>query len=319
MKKRIISTIMALVMAFSVMTVLSVSSYAAYSAVQMNVSSSPCSANLSASSLPQSQTPSQGDTYYINLAATTDFKLDRASFYVKAPGQSSFSCIYTYDPSGYFRWVNCSYNFSKAGTYTVRIEALQTNGAQGYGEFSLDVKAKTGTSSSGNTYSYSGSIFNVVPNLNPNYCYNQNNYSRFINCYNKNVGCTATAMCTAYSIYHNTTLSPNSVKWTGITHWEYCTYYSDSSKTYTGDYSHTQSQALTAAYYSILSDRKPIIVGVNGSGSRHVVTIVGVKQGADRNNLKLSDFLIVDPAGGTIESLSTYSSIDSWWGIRVPR
>ena len=44
----------------------------------------------------------------------------------------------------------------------------------------------------------------------------------------QNRGCTATAMCTAYSIYHDSALSPNDVKWsTAGTSWEYCKRYKE--------------------------------------------------------------------------------------------
>lgn len=315
--KKFISLIITLIMVCSIITVLPINASAAYSAVQMNVSSEPCYANLSTADLPTYQVPSQGDTYYINLAGTTDFKLARAQFYIKTPGQNSFSCIYDYNPSGYFRWVNCSYKFSQSGTYTVRITVTTTNGAQASGDISFDVAENTTSTSNSNTYTYDDITFDVVPNFKSEYCYNQNDYPRFNNNAGKNRGCTATAMCTAYSIYHDNALSPNDVKWSWAgTSWEYCNRYSDSNKVYKG-YTYTQSEALTAAYNCVNSG-KPIIVGVNGSGSDHVVTIVGVKQYADKNNLFLSDFLIVDPLGGTVETLNTYTSIDCGWGLRIP-
>ena len=319
--KRFISLVIALVMTVTLMTAMSVSASAAYSALQMNVSSKPCSANLSTAALPECQIPTQGDTYYINLAGTTDYKLDRAEFYVKAPGQNSFTRIYDYNPSGYFRWVNCSYKFAQSGTYTVRLIVTATNGAQASGDMSFDVaaKASTNTTNNGNTYSYGGSTFDVVPNFKSEYCFNQNDYSRFVNKSGSNRGCTATAMCIAYSMYHDSALSPNDVKWSLLgTSWEYCDRYSDSNKTYKGD-KYTQSEALKAAYNCVLNSGKPIIVGVNGLSSDHVVTVVGVKQNADTSNLKLGDFLIVDPLGGKICTLDTYTSLDCGWGLRIPK
>lgn len=318
--KKIISLVIALIMMFTFMTAMSVSASAAYSALQMNISSKPCSANLSTSALPECQIPTQGDTYYINLAGTTDYKLDRAEFYVKAPGQNSFSLIYDYNPSGYFRWVYCSYNFTQSGTYTIRLIVTATNGAQASGDISFDVAAKTNanTTTNGNTYDYNDSTFDVVPNFKSEYCFNQKDYSRFVNKSGSNRGCTATAMCIAYSIYHDSALSPNDVKWSWLgTSWEYCNRYSDSNKTYKGN-EYTQNEALKAAYNCVLNSGKPIIVGVNGLGCDHVVTIVGVKHNSDENNLTLEDFLIVDPWGGTICTLNTYTSLDCGWGLRIP-
>ena len=42
------------------------------------------------------------------------------------------------------------------------------------------------------------------------------------------------------------------------------------------------------------------------------------RNGADYNNLSLSDILIVDPNGGGISTLGKYTSIDTGWGLRVP-
>ena len=112
-----------------------------YSAVEMNVSSIPCSANLSAAAFPEYQIPSQGDSYYLNLACTDDYKLDHAEFYVKAPGQNDFKLVYQYDPASYFRWVNYQYKFTKSGTYTIRTNVTATNGAQGSSDLSFDVAA----------------------------------------------------------------------------------------------------------------------------------------------------------------------------------
>ncbi len=170
----------------------------------------------------------------------------------------------------------------------------------------------------GDTYVYSGTTFGVVPNFKTEYCFNQNDYSRFVNSAGKNRGCTATAMCIAYSIYHDSSLSPNNVKWSsGGTSWEYCTRYADSSQIYKGN-TFTQTGALKAAYDCILSSRKPMIVGVNGYSSDHVVTIVGVAQNADRSSLSLGDFLIVDPYGGAIRTLAYFNSVDCEWALRIP-
>lgn len=318
--KRLLSLVLAVVIAFSLISVMSVSAYAAYSGVHMNVSSKPCYANLSTAALPEFQVPTQGDTYYINLAGTTDYKLDHAEFYVKAPGQTSFSRIYEYNPSGYFRWVNCPYTFAQSGTYTIRLNVTTTNGAQASGDISFDVVSNSSTTANANTntYTYNNSTFNVVSNFKSEYCFNQKDYSRFENKSGSNRGCTATAMCIAYSIYHDFTLSPNDVKWSWAgTSWEYCERYADSNKTYIGN-KYTQNEALKAAYNCVLNDDKPLIVGVNGLGSDHVVTIVGVKSDANTNSLSLEDFLIVDPWGGTICTLNTYTSLDCGWGLRIP-
>jgi hypothetical protein len=173
------------------------------------------------------------------------------------------------------------------------------------------------SSTSDDTYEYDGKTYNVVNNFNSKYCFNQKNYNRFINASGRNTGCTATAMCSAYSILHDSTLSPNDVKWGSAgCSWEYCNRYSDGEKTYY-PYNYTQEEALSAAYNSISND-VPVIVGVKSVGCDHVVTIVGVRNNASSANLSLSDFLIVDPWGGDIEALDTYTGIDTSWSLRIP-
>lgn len=315
--RKLLSLVLTIVMLCSCMTILPVYASAG-TALEMNISTTACSANLSNASLPTAQVPKQGDTYYINLACTNDLKLSVVQFYVKAPWQSDFSSIYSYAPRGYFRWVNCSYTFSQCGTYTVRAVITRTDGAQCSGNYTFYVEEKPVTESDSGTYTYGDKTFHVVPNFKSDYCFNQNDYSRFVNRYGKNRGCTAVAMCIAYSIYHDSALSPNDVKWSSVgCSWEKCNRYNDGIKTYSPD-NYTQYEALAAAYNSIYSG-VPVIVGVNGAGCDHVVTIVGVRENADSGNLALSDFLIVDPYGGDVETLDTYTSIDRSWSVRIPQ
>ena len=90
---------------------------------------------------------------------------------------------------------------------------------------------------------------------------------------------------------------------------EYCTRYAKVS---------LPEDALKAAYDCVLNNRMPVILGVYGPTSSHVVTVVGVNQNAARSSLTLSDFLIVDPYGGTIRTLSYYNSLDCEWALRIP-
>ncbi len=140
--RKLISLILTLVTLCSIITAMPITASAAYSAIEINIAPNPCSANRSSAPLPDMGTPTQGDTYYLNLAATTDYKLDKAEFYAKAPGESTFTCIYSYDPSGYFRWVNCAYTFASAGYYEFRIDVTTTNGAQGSAGINTNVAAK---------------------------------------------------------------------------------------------------------------------------------------------------------------------------------
>ena len=207
-----------------------------------------------------------------------------------------------------------------SGSYRYIVEVwTESEGGQTYTQLiSSNFEIVGQTSTAGDGYVYGGRAFTVVPNLKAGYCFDQNAYPRFENSSGKNRGCTATAMCIAYSIYHDTELSPNNVAWSsGGTKWEYCTRYSDGERTYRGN-TFTQAEALKAAYDCILSSKMPMIVGVNGYSSDHVVTIVGVAQDANRSSLTRNDFLIVDPYGGAIRTLAYFSSLDCEWALRVP-
>lgn len=305
--------LLALVLAFSI-TVIPAS--AAYSACKFNVSSQAVPGNLTHYSLPKAQTPAQGQTFYINVSATENFRFTRARFFVKAPNAGDYTCVYDYAPGGYFRWCYTPYTFSQAGTYAIKISLTKTNGGTMSGSTSITVA--TGASynavPSGNTMTWNGMLYTVVPNANAlQYHYNQRNYQRFVNSRGKNVGCTATAMACAYSIRHDTVLSPNSVRWSSAgCSWEYATRLGSYSP-----YSYSMQDALQAIYRSINSG-VPVIVGVTGAGIDHVVTAIGYRQGCNPCSLSLSDILIVDPNGGRICSLAKYSGIDTGWSLRVP-
>lgn len=316
---RLINISLALITLIVYLVIFAPSAYAAESSIQFNISQSPCNGNLSSYSLPSTASDLyQGNYYYINMAATNDFKLDRYEIHIKAPGQSSYSLVDAYDPSGYFRWYYMQYQFTKEGTYYIVPIITTTSGIQYSGEFSYYVNSNGSQNSlTTNTYQYDSKTFNVVPNFNSNYFFNQNDYSRFVNSAGNNRGCTATAMCTAYSIYHNTILSPNDVKWCSAgTSWEYCRRVQENGNIYWGN-SYTQEEALQCAYRCI-SSGKPMIIGVNGLGCDHVVTAVGICDGADYSNLSLSDILIIDPYGGNISTLGKYKSVDTGWGLRIP-
>lgn len=318
---RLISTLLVLAMMIGCLALISGTAFAAESTIEMNISKSPCKGNRSSYPLPEGVSELiKGESYYINMAATKDLCFDCYEIYIKEPGQSNYNLVDSYDPLGYFRWYYFQYRFAKEGTYYIMPVITATDGTQYSGEFSFNVK---GNGNGGenvfdeNTYFYNRNPYNVTPHFKNEYCFNQKDYSRFLNKKGQNRGCTATAMCTAYSIYHDSALSPNDVKWsTAGTSWEYCKRYKENKRTYFGN-TYTQKEALKCAY-NCISNGTPMIIGVNGAGCDHVVTAVGIRDGADYNNLSLSDILIVDPNGGGISTLGKYTSIDTGWGLRVP-
>lgn len=64
---------------------------------------------------------------------------------------------------------------------------------------------------------------------------------------------------------------------------------------------------LSAAYKQLQQGKVCTVYGkhpVSGASTPHAVTIVGVKPTADPKKLKISDFLVIDPWGGTAKNMS---------------
>lgn len=255
------------------------------------------------------------------MAATEDYRFARARFFVKAPNAGDYTCVYDYAPGGYFRWCYTPYTFSQCGTYAIKISLTKTNGGTMSGSTSITVApaAGSGTASSGNTMTWNGVRYTVVPNASATqYHYNQRNYPRFVNSRGWNVGCTASAMACAYSIRHNTALSPNSVRWSSAgCSWEYAVRLVDGGRAYS-PYTYSAQEALQAVYRSVANRGVPVILGVTGAGMDHVVTAIGFREGANPYSLSLSDILIIDPNGGQVCSLQKYTGVDTGWSLRVP-
>lgn len=308
-----LSFLLSLALCVPMLLALTAPASASGSRAMYNVSYSACSANLSASALPAGiSKASTGQQLYINVAATSDIKLKTIEAYASVNG-GDYTLVGRETANNYMRWASFGYRPTSSGTLTVLVRIYYTNGrsAQGTKTINITGGGSSGTTSGGSSMTWNGTNYTVVPNLTFDRCYNQNDYTRFQNSQGRNRGCTATAMCTAYSIYHDTYLSPNSVYWNGGTAWEYAKVYVKCV---------TQTAALENAYIAVHSGT-PVIIGVAGGkagNSDHVVTVVGVRQGANYNSLSLSDFLVADPYGGGLCSLSVYQRIDTGWSLRVP-
>lgn len=152
---------------------------------------------------------------------------------------------------------------------------------------------------------YSG--YEVLTNFDPAYCYNQHNYSKFNNASGKNVGCTATSDAIAASIHNGSAFDPNNEGW------------SSKGATWTNTVSLKTGGCSEADWYSTIYQQitsgNPVVARVTG----HSVTVVGIRKGADPNNLTAADFLIADPADGKVKALSESRKIDTSWGLRVPK
>jgi len=176
----------------------------------------------------------------------------------------------------------------------------------------LEVESTTEDTMAKDTYTYDGKEYLLVEGYNEDYIFNQSDYDRFLK-NGKNVGCTATALATAYSIYNNTMLSPDSesIKWTtgvGVT-------WGPQTK-WTG----YASNDLVAAYDYLQKDI-PVILRLKKGDGGHSVTLVGVAKNADRNNLSKADFLVIDPWGGVVKSLKDAASgytLHTTWELIIP-
>lgn len=174
------------------------------------------------------------------------------------------------------------------------------------------------------TYSYGNQNFSVIKSLEQKYCYNQNDYNRFwSNTYNDNVGCTSTSEAIAYSIYHNEEVSPNEMGWgSNGAKWNH-------SKTIEGTTNCSAAHTYKTIYENV-KNGTPVMFRVKNAAKQnygHHMTAVGIRQGADPNNLGPADILVVDPEKGKIESLADYTKgsynkntiIDNdGWPLRIP-
>lgn len=174
------------------------------------------------------------------------------------------------------------------------------------------------------TYSYGNQNFSVIKGLDQKYCYNQNNYDRFwSNTYNDNVGCTSTAEAIAYSIYHNEEVSPNEMGWgSNGAKWNH-------SKTIEGT-TNCSAEHTYKTIYENVKNGTPVMFRVKNAAKQnygHHMTAVGIRDGADPNNLGPADILVVDPEKGKIETLADYTKgsynkntiIDNdGWPLRIP-
>ncbi len=174
------------------------------------------------------------------------------------------------------------------------------------------------------TYSYGNQDFSVIKGLDQKYCYNQNDYNRFwSNTYNDNVGCTSTAEAIAYSIYHNEEVSPNEMGWgSNGAKWNH-------SKTIEGT-TNCSAEHTYKTIYENVKNGTPVMFRVKNAAKQnygHHMTAVGIRDGADPNNLGPADILVVDPEKGKIETLADYTKgsynkntiIDNdGWPLRIP-
>ncbi|MBP3632950.1 MAG: peptidoglycan-binding protein [Oscillospiraceae bacterium] len=134
------------------------------------------------------------------------------------------------------------------------------------------------------------SNYYVVKGYNKNYRFNQNNYSRFI-VSGRNQGCTATSACMVISMAKGKTVFPKNYPWySDGCHWENTKYITSEGRS---------TKLLQIA--NQLKKGRAIALWAN---EYHMVCVIGLRSGANMNNLKASDFLIIDPYGGYVTTLN---------------
>lgn len=157
---------------------------------------------------------------------------------------------------------------------------------------------------SGNLKPYQGKYgnYNVVNGFDPKYLLNQSKYN-ILNSKGKNVGCMACGVAMMqYMRTGNMNLSPEDSRiWnkrTKETQWTFIKKVPDSGKRSKKD----QLKIL----YDNLQEGTPVMIALSSSKNKystHYVVVVGIREGADVNNLQKSDFLVADPNGGVIRTI----------------
>lgn len=176
-------------------------------------------------------------------------------------------------------------------------------------------------SDNGSAYrGYDYSAYGVVKGFDSQFCYNQNNYSRFVQ-NGKNVGCTATAEAIAVSAFTGQAFTPDQAGWgkSGAT-WSHCTKTPLLAK---NTYSAEQGYA---AIYNKVKEGSPVIIRMKDSGGGgHSVTAVGIRPNCASGNPAASDILVVDPGDGKVKTLaqiyngSKKMSMDTSWSLLLPK
>ncbi len=122
-----------------------------------------------------------------------------------------------------------------------------------------------------------------------------------------NAGCCATAYATGLSIVNGRNYDPRDFWYDGITHFD--------AKGIT-DYIHGFDPNTV---YQSLTDGKPTMFHFGHNlykNGQHYVLITGVREGADVNDIKIEDFIVIDPATGTERSMeeikSSYGGFAPW-------
>lgn len=154
-------------------------------------------------------------------------------------------------------------------------------------------------------YDYNGTSYTVPDGFSEDY-----NYHQYADHYKGTMtkACSLFAMATVLSMINGKKITPESLKSDGSKYWNSngCTWRGLKSDTRSGG-----AGGYSAVYDSIYNQKKPCVIELKNSsnGSTHFVAAVGVKSGADPNNITNNDILVVDPATGKICTLAEAVSV----------
>jgi len=115
--------------------------------IYMSVSTKPATANASTAPIPDSDTIYAGKAVYLNIAATTHFKLSNCKFYVCHPNSTQFVYAGGYSAQNYFRYSATSFVFPTFGQYKVKCDVTLTDGRIASGTVNVQVLPGSSTSS----------------------------------------------------------------------------------------------------------------------------------------------------------------------------
>lgn len=163
----------------------------------------------------------------------------------------------------------------------------------------------SGVVASRKKYDFNGTSYTVPDGFSGDY-----NYHQYDGKYNgsMNKACSLFAMATVLSMINGKKITPESLKSDGSKYWNSngCTWRGLKSDTRSGG-----AGGYSAVYDSIYNQKKPCVIELKNSsnGSTHFVAAVGVKSGADPNNITNNDILVVDPATGKTCTLADAVSV----------
>jgi surface antigen len=171
--KRIISGMLTLTVALSAF---SVSGFAASAKIQSNVSVYAVTSNLSQGSLPQAAgTLKTGTTYNFNISATSDNYIKKYELYLRRPGESSFSRVYSLTANNYMRYTSYATSFSTAGTGQYYWTGVY-RGSSTVNKYKVNTFTVTSSGNSGNSGSWDSKLGKTLANINGS-AYTTNNLS----------------------------------------------------------------------------------------------------------------------------------------------